>query len=62
MLRINSLKLFDKFLKKEAKGKRNEVHSDIETYHGFLEKRQKADKILQHEHEQQIFNDKLLRR
>ncbi|HJY22885.1 MAG TPA: hypothetical protein VJ279_08380 [Hanamia sp.] len=62
MLRINALKLFDKFLTKEALGKRLETPSDIETCEGFLEKRQKADRIMRHEANQQMFNDKLLRR
>jgi hypothetical protein len=59
MQRITSLKLFDKHLVKEAKGKRAEVPCDIETHNSFFEKRRKADRILYNANQQPILNDKL---
>jgi len=61
MQRIKSLKLFAHFLSKEDTGKRQEIFSDIETQNSFFEKRRNAEKIMQHENEKQLFNDKLLR-
>lgn len=59
MQRMNSLRLFDKFLKKEAQGKRAENPTDIETQDSFFQKRRKAEKIMANPVDAAVFNDKL---